>query len=957
MTSQPKTENQAKPEKAAKKDRALIDAHALKAGLAEIAGNHDATGQNARAAVLALCKSALAAGREKARTELEQSGHGRKCAERLSDLADIIVRALFDFASRKVFRASNPSSAEQLCLAAVGGYGRGTLAPESDIDLLFLFPYKSTAWSENITEYMLDILWDMGLKVGHGTRTVAECIKLSRQDITIRTALLESRFLCGERSLFDEFETRFDKEVVAGTAREFIAAKLAERETRHNRSGVSRYLVEPQLKDGKGGLRDLQTLFWIAKYYYRVTSADALVREGVLSRSEYRLFLKCSDFLWAVRCHLHFLAGRPEERISFDVQPELAGRLGYQDHHGLKGVERFMKHYFLIAKDVGDLTRIVCAGLEEREAKNAPGLNRLFRGLRGRQRKLRGSKDFIIDNNRINTADGDVFERDPVNLIRIFHVAGRANLAFHPDALRLITRSLKRIDKDVRKDREANRLFLEILTSQKTAEVVLRRMNETGVLGRFIQEFGKVVAMMQFNMYHHYTVDEHLLRTIGLLCEMDGGGLGDEHPLAHEILPGVKDKTLLYVALFLHDIAKGRPEDHSLAGAKIARRLCPRFGLSATQTETVAWLVEQHLTMSMIAQSRDLSDRRTIVDFAKIVESTDRLKLLLVLTICDIKAVGPGVWNGWKGQLLRTLYYECELILTGGFSGETRQQRVAGARAELAAKLADWSDAERNRILDLHYPEYWLRVDIEQQVRHAGLLRTADQENKAFAFEIKPMDFEGATEITILTADHPSLLAIMAGACSATGVNIVDAQFYTTTDGRALDSITLSRMLDTDADELRRGERIATLIEQTLRGEVRLPDMVASRQRGKSRRDAFTIEPAVNVENNLSDRFTVIEVSCLDRVGLLYDIGRAISELNLNIASAHIATFGERAVDTFYVADLLGYKIESRNRQTQVRKRILAALAGESGQKPDSKKAGQGDRKTAAKRRGKAGAS
>ncbi len=941
-TIEKKPERQTNRTTTPKEDQQLIDAEAFRTALFAIAREHNPASTQARNAVLEHTKSALAAGRDVARKELEETGHGRLCSERLSDLQDILISALFDFATGEVFPTGNPSSSERLCLAAVGGYGRGTLAPGSDIDLLFLFPYKSTAWSESVTEYLLYLLWDMGLKVGHSTRTVSECMKLSRQDMTIRTALLEARYICGEWSLFEEFEARFDKEVVAGSAREFIASKLAERDARHQRAGVSRYLVEPQLKDGKGGLRDLQTLFWIAKYYYRVDSTDALVEKGVLSRAEYRRFQKCSDFLWAVRCHLHFLTGRAEERISFDVQPELASRLGYQKHHGLQGVERFMKHYFLIAKDVGDLTRIVCAGLEEREAKNAPGLNRLFRGLRGRRRNLPGSDDFIIDNNRINGTSDDVFERDPVNLIRIFHLAGKANLAFHPDALRQITRSLKRIDSDLRNDPDANRLFLEILTSQKHAEFVLRRMNETGVLGRFIPDFGKVVAMMQFNMYHHYTVDEHLLRTIGIFCEMLDGELGDEHPLSHEILPDIKDKTVLFVALLLHDIAKGRNEDHSVVGARIARRLCPRFGLSAAQTETVAWLVREHLTMSMTAQSRDLSDRRTIIDFAKIVESMDRLKLLLILTVCDIKAVGPGVWNGWKGQLLRTLYYECELILTGGFSKESRQERVAGSQALLASKLSDWDEKDRTHIIDLHYPAYWLRVDSDQQVRDANLLLRAYREKKSFAFEIRPMAFEGATTITILTGDHPNLLAVMAGACSATGANIVDAQFYTTTDGRALDTITVSRRLESDEEEIRRGNRIAELIEQALRGDIQLPELVDKRRKGKSRHDAFTVEPKINVDNSLSDRFTVIEISCIDRVGLLYDIGRAISDLSLNIASAHVATFGERAVDTFYVTDLFGYKIEQRNRQSLIRRKLLAAVGGRGKNGDSSRKDGAG---------------
>ena len=355
-----------------------IDETRLQAELDGIAAEHGAASPAARKAVLFLLKEVFANGRGLIRYRLEEDGHGRLCAERLSALVDSVVLALFDFAGRQVFPESNPSAAERLSLVAVGGYGRGTLAPFSDVDLLFLFPYKQTAWSESVTEYILYMLWDLGLKVGHATRTVNETLKSARDDFTVRTALLEARFMCGDEALFSELTTRFDKEVVAGSAREFIAAKLAERDARHARVGASRYLVEPQVKEGKGGQRDLQTLFWIAKYFYRVSSNEALVDAGLLSRAEYRLFRRCDDFLWAVRCHLHFLAGRAEERISFDWQPELARRLGYQKHPGLEAAERFMKHYFLVAKDVGDLTRIVCAELEDREAKNAPTLNRLF---------------------------------------------------------------------------------------------------------------------------------------------------------------------------------------------------------------------------------------------------------------------------------------------------------------------------------------------------------------------------------------------------------------------------------------------------------------------------------------------------------------------------------------------------------------------------------------------------
>jgi [protein-PII] uridylyltransferase len=425
-------------------------------------------------------------------------------------------------------------------------------------------------------------------------------------------------------------------------------------------------------------------------------------------------------------------------------------------------------------------------------------------------------------------------------------------------------------------------------------------------------------------------VDEHLIRSVGTLAELDGGGLSDEHPLSHEILAEMPDKTVLYVALFLHDIAKGRPEDHSTAGARVARKLCPRLGLSPQQTETVAWLIEHHLLMSMTAQSRDLADRRTIQDFANTVQTMERLKLLLVLTVCDIRAVGPGVWNGWKGQLLRTLYYETEPMLTGGFSRVTRSQKVEAARAALAEALADWPAEERERILVLHYPAYWLRVDEGAQARHAHLVRAADAAGKSFAHEIRPLVFEGATEITILTPDHPRLLSMMAGACAAAGANIVNAQIYTTTDGRALDTIHVSRAFLTDEDEMRRGARIVALLEQALAGRVRLPEAMAPKARAAARRDAFAIEPSVTVSNALSDRFTVIEVRCLDRVGLLYDLSRIIADLSLDIASAHIATFGERAVDAFYVTDLFGQQIVEKARQARIRDALIEVLGADA---------------------------
>jgi len=913
-------------------EASLFDAAAVTADLAKLAGEYRGRDGELRTAVAQRLKAALAAGRASAEARLREDRHGRRCAERLCFMQDEAIRVIYEFAVRYLYPSLNPSEAEHMAIVATGGYGRGLLAPGSDIDLLFLLPYKQTAWGESIAETILYCLWDMGLKVGHATRSIDECIRQAKADMTIRTALLEARFLLGERKLFDDMSARFIKDVAQNSARDFVTAKLAEREERHRRAGQSRYLVEPNVKDGKGGLRDLHTLFWIAKYVYHVREPEELIEHDVFDREEFQRFRRCEDFLWSVRCNMHFLTGRAEERLSFDIQREIAVRLGYTRHPGLQDVERFMKHYFLIAKQVGDLTAILCAELEDNQAKALPVLRRVMARFRpSGRRTLSETEDFVVDNNRINVAAPDVFRRDPVNLIRIFHLADRHDLLFHPDAMRIAARSLSLIDDRLRQDAEANRLFLEILTSHNDPERVLRRMNEAGVLGRFVRTFGRIVAMMQFNMYHHYTVDEHLLRCIGMLAEIERGG-SDEYKLASELILTIQPqhRTVLYVALFLHDIAKGRVEDHSIAGARIARRLGPRFGLSAAETETTAWLVENHLVMSTIAQSRDLSDRKTIENFAAVVQSLERLKLLIILTTADIRAVGPGVWNGWKAQLLRSLYYETEPVLTGGFSEVNRAQRVAMAQNELKAELADWPAAEVERYAARHYPAYWLKVDLPHKVAHARFVRAAEQAGKKLATEIELDPARQVVNLTVLAPDHPRLLSTMAGACAAAGGNIVSAQIYTTTDGLALDTISLSREFERDEDEVRRAGRIANGIEQTLSGAMRLPEVVAKRT-AKPRLKAFAIEPEVLINNQWSNRYTVVEVSGLDRPGLLYELTATLSKLNLNIASAHVATFGERAVDVFYVTDLLGAQIVSQTRQAAIKRALIQLLAGTGG--------------------------
>ena len=889
----------------------------------------------ARVAVLDSLKAVLKDAHDKARANLELDGNGRACAQRLSLFQDELIRVIYDYTTTHVYRTDNPDDAEHMAVIATGGYGRGLMAPGSDIDLLFLLPYKQTAWGESVVEYMLMIMWDLGQKVGHATRSVDQTIKLSLADMTIRTAVLDARLILGDKRLFDELEQRFATEVVRGTAAAFFEAKLAEREDRHKRSGSSRYLVEPNIKDGKGGLRDLHTLHWLAKYQAGGTGPDNPFASSVFTPAEQTTFRRCEDFLWTVRCHLHFLAGRPEERLSFDRQPVLAERLGYKDRGGLRSVERFMKHYFLMAKDVGDLTAILCSALEMQQLVRAPSMDSLFNPFGWRtRRRIRQTTDFRIDNGRLNVADAEVFARDPVNLIRFFANSEEAQVLIHPAALRLIRQSLRLIDDKLRSDPEANRIFLSLLTAPGKPAATLRRMNEAGVLGRFVPEFGAVVSMMQFNMYHHYTVDEHLIRTVGVISEIVRGESEKAHPLSHRLIGSVENKRVLFVAAFLHDIAKGRQEDHSIAGARVARLLCPRFGLTPAETDLVVWLVLHHLDMSTIAQSRDLSDPKTIRHFADLVETPERLKLLLILTVSDIRAVGPTTWNGWKGQLLRTLYNEVLPVVEGRHSETGFSERVKAAKEAFRRAAGQADGAVVERFVARHYDDYWTKTDTKHQLQHLRLSEAARTDGRAYATHYATDAFTAVTELTILAPNHARLLAMFAGACAAAGANIVGAHITTTRDGFALDTFLLKREFERDDDEQRRAGRIGETIERLLRGQTWLEQLMARRRVTKGTIDAFSVEPAVTIDNDVSDQFTVVEVVGLDRPGLLYEVTSALSDLNLDITSAHITTFGERAVDAFYVTDLTNKKIVAPARQSAIRAHLVRVLNGEEAVTP-----------------------
>ncbi|MBI0473965.1 [protein-PII] uridylyltransferase [Sphingomonas sp. MA1305] len=898
--------------------RAIIDRRLLAETIAAL----DADGTPLRNQVAVLLKRALVEGRaEVERRLLAHPSRGLEASHAQAYLVDQLLRLLFDLATQRLHPLHNPTSGERLTLIAVGGYGRGEMAPYSDVDIGFLTPGKQTPWAEQVIESMLYALWDLGLKVGHSSRSIDEMVRQAKADGTIRTALLEGRYVTGDTLLYEEASRRFRAEVQHGTERAFIADKLAERDARHRKMGDTRYVVEPNVKEGKGGLRDLHALFWIGKYVYNVQQGKDLVGVGLLTHDEYRLFHRADNFLQAVRCHLHSITKRAEDRLTFDVQREIAARMRFSDRPGKPAVERFMQYYFLQARTVGTLTGLFLTHLDERFA--ARGRRFGLPTIRRRPRKLHG---FVLDRGRLAIPDDDFFRKDPVRLIEMFQLADLHGVEIHPLAWRAATRDAKLIDEH-RRDPRANALFLDVLTSPRDPELVLRWMNEAGVFGRFVPDFGRVAAQMQFDMYHHYTVDEHTIRAIGLLSRIDRGLLKDDHPIASAIIKQIVSRRVLYVAVLLHDIAKGRGGDHSILGAEVAERLCPRFGLTPAETETVAWLVRFHLLMSATAFKRDLADFKTILDFCAVVQSAERLRLLLCLTVVDIRAVGPGTWNGWKRQLLGDLYEQAEEVLRLGHKQRGRGERIVAKQAALRDTLG-WDAARFERFVRRFPEAYWIAEPEDVLLHNARFIGSVG--DTQLAIDAQVYAERGATLVTIYAADHPGLFYRIAGAIHVAGGNIIDARIHTTRDGMAIDNFLIQDPLGRPFDDPGQLARIRTAIEDALANRGKLVDRLVAKPAARTRADAFDINPNVLIDNHASNRFTVVEVNARDRPALLNQLAHALVQSKVTLHSAHVATYGERAVDTFYVTDLTGDRIVAPARLRALEKRLLAAAAGET---------------------------
>ena len=896
------------------------------------------TAKDVRGAALTIFKATLENAKASAQERFEAGRlDGLETARLIAAIHDDIITALFDFTTSHIFPAPNPTKSERMSLCAVGGYGRGEMAPQSDVDLLFLIADKNVSpHTEQVTEYMLYMLWDLGLKVGHAVRTVEQSIRLAKEDQTILTSLLDLRYLRGDEALANELYAKFRKTVTKGKGRAYISAKLTERDVRHEREGNSRYVIEPNVKEGKGGLRDLQTLYWIARFIDKdgkindAQDPQSYVEMGLFDKGAATRFMRAADFLWRTRIWLHYISGRPTESLSFDKQTVLARKMGHASGPIEVAVEKFMREYFTNAKQVGALTRIACAKLEAEKAIVLPKGLDVF--LPNSRRNIKNT-DFVLDHGRLMFSDPLNIKKKPSMILQLFEMAGRRNLDIHPDAFSAIDFRRNLIDNEFRKNPENSKIFQKTLLGAKAPYATLKAMNEAGVLGRYLIEFGGIVARTQFNMHHAYTVDEHTLRLVDNFHNILSGTMEKEHPVSTGIVKGFDEeqKLILYLACLLHDTGKGQG-DQCIEGAQLGRRACRRLGMNQNVTDTVAWLIRRHLDMSETAQRRDISDPETIAEFAQLIGSQDRLDMLTVLTTVDIRAVGPGIWNDWKGVLLRNLYQATSAYLDG-HKELAPVSRAAAAKEQLLEKLSPEMGARITSIISDLGPNYWLNFDMADLVRHARFFDQSLEAGHDNAVQTRRNRGNDITELWVLTRNRPQLFADLTRAISACGASIIGARLHTGKNGRVMNVFYLQnptghafgRQSDHALETLRRRARQAA--EDTVEG-LKIPKAVKS-----LRATAIPVRPKVRYSDAASGDITILEIEARDRPGLLCHLAETLRDEDIDVLSAHIEVVGEKAIDAFYVRCRGGDGNLPEKRRKALRKILLNVLEVKTSEK------------------------
>lgn len=871
-----------------------------------------------RGAYLAAAREFLEHFREESKRSHREGEDGISVVQSITAMTDALVTRLFIALSDDL----QMHKSGQLALVAVGGYGRRELNPYSDLDLLFLYSGKESKVVEEAANRLLYFLWDLRLDVGYSVRTITDCVEMANNDITVKTALLDARLLTGSEHLFGELKKTMVIQVLAKRSDAFIGEKLEELRKRREKYGSSVYILEPNIKEGEGCLRDLHTAMWVAKIKYKVDEPRELVMKGVLSEEEIGMYYSSLSYLWRIRNELHYLAGRKNDQLTFEAQTTIARFFGYEDRGKTLAVEQFMQDFYLHANRVEHFSSLLITKCSQRDDSARKILGYFTR-------RPVGDGCYVVKGELV-VPDESVIAKDPVRLIKIFEHAQKQGVALGLATKTLIRTNLDLVNDKFRRSKEANASFINILQSEKKLYDTLQQMHHLGFLNRFIPEFERIYCKVQHDVYHIYTVDTHTLFAVEEIAKLWRGEHRDTLPLLTQLAMEIDKRWLLLLAVLLHDVGKGGGGGHAEVGAELSKTIARRMGLSKEDSERLQFLVRQHLLLAHIAQRRDLHDERMIIQFARQMEKSENLKMLYLLTYADIKAVGPEVWTEWKGLLLQELYEKAFQVLErGDFKLEASGDRVRRVKRTIFDLLAD------------DYPGQLIKDELQAlSTRHllsyapeviAGHVRTLLEMPKTLlVLQVSHEVEKGFTNCTVCTYDVPGLFSMITGVMAANGMNILGAQIHTNTNEKALDILQVNSPQGFVITEENRWARFESDLRTVLEGKVRVGQLVAKRHRPSILTDKAkpTVPARVEIDNEVSSDYTVIDIYAHDKVGILYSITSTLTRLGLYIGVSKISTKVDQVADVFYVKDIFGHKISDPAKLEEIRKELLEAVDG-----------------------------
>jgi [protein-PII] uridylyltransferase len=802
-----------------------------------------------------------------------------------------------------------------IVLVALGGYGRGELGPLSDLDLMVIYDGELGPFVQRVTQALLYTLWDLGLTVGHSVRTLDDCVAMARTDFASRTSMQEARYVVGDRRLFQRFRRVLAENVYRKDFGQFLETALTERDQRYRKFGGSPYMGEPNVKESAGGLRDLHTAMWLASTKFGARTLRDLLEKRLITQREERLTDAALTFLWRVRNELHFLSGHKNDVLARDVQPQIAKSFGYESDENSLDVEKFMRDYYLHARVIHRVSSRLIARCQETLSRRGTALRRL------RQEALADGLFVMDERIRLVHADGRDFRASPARLMKAFWHSHRLGFELGVDVERAVEEALDLVDDGFRRSPEARELFLDICRNWGRVSQTLRQMHEVGFLGRYLPEWDALTCLVQYDVYHKFTADQHSLLAVENLEALAPGASASSEGIA-QVLNEVQRPDLLMLGMLLHDIGKGKGHGHVAKGIPLAEELTARIGLEGEAAGAVVFLVAQHVALSHIAQRRDVNDPKTVEALAALCGTPERLRKLYLLTFADMRAVGPGVMTGWQAQILWELFGAALQRLTGGRPEKLTLQDVA------QRVLAELRDAGLKRAVPGHLAMTSERyLSATPPARIAAHMRLIERlEDEPVATELFHHPDLGSSDLVIVTRDVPGLFSLIAGSLAANGINILSAQIHTRADGVAIDTFQVNDPIGEAVTEEARWRRTLKSLRRVLLGEQTVEELLAARRGSRSGDETVPGPAKVSVDNHLSDTHTVVEVKCPDRVGLLYLITRTLAGFELSIASARIATDIDHAFDTFYVADRRGRRIEDPDEMARVRGALEDAL-------------------------------